>query len=226
METPKFENKISPENIEKINKIKSVFNDTERISYGQELELRSYFGMQGEREKIEDSKKVEQNNNGEKLYSNISYDMFCLDFEHIRHIGQKLNLQKEDTFYDLGSGYGQVPNFLAINSEAQFKGVELMRDRLAQAKLTARKFDLKNVSFIEGNVTDIDFSDGNTFYLFNPFSSETLENVAGKLQEIAKTKKIKIISAGNCTHYFADKCRDWLRPVEDIDRLGLIFESK
>ena len=152
--------------------------------------------------------------------------MFCLDFEHTREIGEKLNLSKDDTFYDLGSGYGQVPMFLSINSEAKFKGVELMRDRLAQAKTTTKKLGLENVSFIDGNVVDVDFSDGNIFYMFNPFSQETLQIVADKLKEIARTKKIKVVSTGVSTGFWLGKCKDWLEPINDIGRIGLIFESK
>jgi SAM-dependent methyltransferase len=112
----------------------------------------------------------------------------------IREFIKKFNLQENDIVYDLGSGYGRFIFYGAIVTQAKFIGVELIPERVSECLLIKQRFNLKNVEFINSDVKKVDFSDGDKFFLFNPFSDETRNYVFGKLNELAKRKKIEVIT--------------------------------
>ena len=99
-----------------------------------------------------------------------------------------------DVVYDLGCGYGRVCLYGALNTEAQWRGVELASSRLAVARNVQEQFAIANVAFREGNAVEENMEDGTIFYLFNPFSDQTLADVMEKLRDIASKKPIRIIS--------------------------------
>jgi|GEM_PF-1015265 len=149
-------------------------------------------------------------------------------YELIRKFIKELDLGSEDTLFDLGSGYGRVPLYASLTTEAKCKGIEIVPERDEVAADAAKTLKLENVEFIPGNVLDQDYSDGTVFFLFNPFSVETLEKVNEKIKEIAKKKKIRLVSYGPSTSFFMDE--DWIREIQPEDDRGdswglKIFES-
>jgi SAM-dependent methyltransferase len=102
-----------------------------------------------------------------------------------------------DVVYDLGSGYGRVVFMGAlIYPDVTWKGIEFVDERVNSANEVKDKLGLINAQFMQGNVRDMDFSDGDIFYMFNPFSEETLEVVMDKLHKIARLKRIIIAANG------------------------------
>ncbi len=211
----------------KANEIRKIYQSNEPIDHETDIKLKGYFGMPDHAENITESAAL--TDSWETLYLNQSFTSFCLEFDTIKNFSQDLKLTKDDTFYDLGSGYGQVSNFLALNNpETAFKGVEFVAERAKKAAEVAEELGIKNSVFIQGDINNIDIADGTVFYMYNPFSRETLKAVAEKLKEAAKHKKIKIVSAGDSTGFLANECRDWLALGEQYswrDR-AVIFESK
>ncbi|MBP7134515.1 hypothetical protein KBA73_04840, partial [Patescibacteria group bacterium] len=144
-------------------------------------------------------------------------------YESIRELFHELPLSDSDVLYDLGSGYGRVPLYGSIiNEKTQFKGIELVPDRVRESAACVERLGLQNISFTEANVLDQDFSDGTVFFLFNPFSRETMERVFDKLTELARTKKIRVCSMGGLPFNVP-----WLKevPSENRRRDIRIFES-
>lgn len=123
-----------------------------------------------------------------------------------------LSPQKDEIVYDLGSGFGRVVLIGAIYSQATFKGIEIVSSRVKSAQKIKEKLNIKNAYFEENNVLKADFMDGDIFFLFNPFSEKTLNEVGRKLELISKIKPIKIATwGGNSNHYF-EKCQ-WLEKM-------------
>lgn len=117
------------------------------------------------------------------------------DYEDIRRFLKIAKPKPGDVVYDLGAGYGRVVLMGAItHPDVTFKGIELVADRVRDANEVREKFELENAEFIHGNVRYVDFSDGEIFYMFNPFTSETLSIVMGKLSAVARHKRILIVT--------------------------------
>lgn len=162
----------------------------------------------------------------EERYGHEQYTYHGTPYDLIRGFLRNLNLSKNDVLYDLGCGYGRIPLYGAMTTPAKYRGIEIVRERVAEANAVKNKFQLGNVEFRQGNVLKENYADGSVFFLFSPFVEETLEKVGGKLQEIAKSKKIKVVSFGPSTNYF--QSQDWLIRVESDNQLSgvTIFESR
>ncbi len=59
-------------------------------------------------------------------------------------------------------------------SDGHFTGIEQRKHLADLAKWTVRKHQLSNVEIIHGCVTEIDFSNYDAFYLYNPFQENTV----------------------------------------------------
>lgn len=77
---------------------------------------------------------------------------------------------------DIGSGVGKFCLAAAFHKpNAFFCGVEQRASLIKAAEIANKSLGLKNVSFIHGNFTQVDFRNYDHFYFYNAF----YENVAG-----------------------------------------------
>jgi len=166
-----------------------------------------------------------------KLQDRFGIEQFRYEgtpYSYIRKFLAVIKPKKDDFIYDLGSGYGRVCLYSSLTSNAQVVGIELVPERVFAANEAKKRFDIRNVSFIQNNVLDQDFSDGTIFFLFNPFFRETLEKVSSRLEEIAAKKIIRIATWGGASNDYLRE-QDWL---DEIISLNLpkasmeVFESK
>lgn len=80
---------------------------------------------------------------------------------------------------DIGSGVGKFCFVGAACTAGQFTGVELRENLHSIANQIAEKYQLANVTFIHGNITETDFSKYHAFYFYNSFFEyiETTERI-------------------------------------------------
>lgn len=150
-----------------------------------------------------------------KKYGIQQYDYQGLPVKDLDIIISKLNINKEDVFYDLGSGYGFVLIHFAQNTQAKGIGIEIVPDRVVESNKHKDRLKLENVYFKQGNVLDYDFSDGNIFFMFNPFTFETLKKVNRELKKISKQKFIKVVTVGKGMEFI--KSQEWLEIIYQTD---------
>lgn len=75
---------------------------------------------------------------------------------------------------DVGSGPGKFCIVGALSTSGHFTGIE-QRERLVNiARETLSKAAIANARIIRANVTEVDFSEYDAFYLFNPFTENLL----------------------------------------------------
>lgn len=172
---------------------------------------------------------------------------FIRDFLHF------VNPNNKDVVYDLGSGYGRIVFYGVLTTDAKYVGIEIVPERVRECLAIKERFNIKNVSFIQANINDClnvmdrhprdgersdtrargsknsfdicDLSNGTIFFLFNPFNSQTLENVSKKLHHISKHHQIKIASwGGPSDRYFRDQ--PWLKNITPKKQPLSIFPEK
>ena len=102
------------------------------------------------------------------------------------HVARKaavfLAAEKGVSILDIGSGMGKFCLAAAYYCPgASYFGIEQRKDLTEYAEAARQRLGLNNVSFIHGNITDVDFSQYNHFYFYNSF----YENIApaGKIDE-------------------------------------------
>jgi SAM-dependent methyltransferase len=147
------------------------------------------------------------------LKNRFGYEQFFFEatpYIYIRHIIHMTEPKLNDVIYDLGSGYGRLIIYGSVVSDALFKGIEIVPNRVDVAEKVRSLLKLENSVFIEGNAKEKDFSDGDIFFLFNPFTASTLECIGKKMANIAKAKKVIISTwGGPSNRFFASQT--WLR---------------
>ncbi len=97
---------------------------------------------------------------------------------------------------DIGSGAGKFCLVGAAITNGQYTGVEQRTNLHLVAKRLATHYGLPNVKFIQANITEINFSDYNAFYYFNPF----YENIE-KSNIIDETVELKTQNFNVYTRY-------------------------
>ncbi len=135
---------------------------------------------------------------------------------------ERSELQEHDTFYDLGSGLGQVVILVHLLSGVAAKGVEVDPAYCEYARRCAQELDLSRVEFIHADAREAEYSDGTAFFLYTPFEGKMLQVVLARLRREAERRKIDVYTYGPCTPEVARQ--EWLRSVDQnadrTDRLA------
>jgi len=128
---------------------------------------------------------------------------------HILRMIQISGLSESDTLIDLGSGLGHVPILASILTCARSLGIEAEPAYVASAQECARHMHVRRVTFLQQNARDADLSAGTVFYLYTPFTGDTLKTVLSKLQKESANRAITVCTLGPCTLFVA--MEPWLR---------------
>lgn len=121
---------------------------------------------------------------------------------------EKSRFMKEDVFFDLGSGLGQVAILVNLLAGVITKGIELEPAFCDYASDCATALNLSNVAFINVDARKADYSEGTIFFMFTPFTGEILQEVLAVLKKESLLRKIKILTYGPCTAQVA--LQTWL----------------
>jgi SAM-dependent methyltransferase len=119
-----------------------------------------------------------------------------------------LTSSPETRVLDVGSGCGKFCTVAALAGRGRFIGIEQRPHLLATAKKVAEELGASRVSFISGNMADLDWSDYDAFYLFNPFHEnlmksiridETVPFMKGVYSRYVEIVRAKLLIANNGT---------------------------
>jgi predicted RNA methylase len=78
---------------------------------------------------------------------------------------------------DVGAGCGKFCTAGALSTRGNFIGVEQRPHLVEVARMAAQELEVSNVSFIHGNMVDLDWSQFDAFYLFNPFYENKMKTI-------------------------------------------------
>jgi hypothetical protein len=125
---------------------------------------------------------------------------------------ERASLKKEDVFYDMGSGLGQVSMLVNLLSGVRAKGVEFEPAYCDYARRCAKELNLSRVEFINADAREVDYSDGTVFFMYTPFEGKLLQEVLEKLKGESRKRKIKVCTYGPCTLQVSRQ--SWLKRVD------------
>jgi hypothetical protein len=142
-----------------------------------------------------------------------------LVFEWVKRIG----FTADDVFVDLGSGLGQVAILTHLLTGIEARGVEIEPAYCEFARRSVAGLGLSGVKFVTGDAREVDLSGGTVFFLYTPFRGEVLQTVLGRLRQVSRSRRIKIIAYGPCAPEVAEQ--DWLRSFEVLGNgaLGVTY---
>jgi SAM-dependent methyltransferase len=142
---------------------------------------------------------------------------------------ERMAFGSDDVFVDLGSGLGQVAMLVNLLTGIPAWGVEIEPAYCDYARSCAHELGLCDVSFITGDVREVDVSEGTIFFLYTPFTGEILQTLLERLQAIERP--IRIISFGPCTEdlvrmgWLSDPTGPEISPPENWQRSAFLFRT-
>jgi predicted amidohydrolase len=139
----------------------------------------------------------------------------------------QVGFKTEDIFYDLGSGLGMVIGLVNLLTGVRSVGVEYQPAYWTYATQMVKDLNLKNISFINTDAQEVDYTGGTVFFMFNPFGGRIFDTVLDQLQAVSRRSAIRICSYGSCTEPISRL--PWLE-IQEPDTLHdfklAIFRSK
>ena len=105
----------------------------------------------------------------------------------------KLNITKEDSIIDIGSGKGWALTLFNLFPFNKISGIEISKGDYETSKNNLEILNIKNINIINDDIINFkDYDDYNYFYFYNPFNSIIFENVIKNIKNI-KNSNVKII---------------------------------
>lgn len=134
-------------------------------------------------------------------------------------------LTSESVVYDLGCGYGHALFYGALKfPSAAFKGVEYIAERVEAGRAVCERLGFSNISLFAGDARLFDFSDGNVFYLYSPFTRDIKQEVFHALVELGRKKKIRLFVYDTDQLNVFQSFPDVFRDIGEVP--GEVFESR
>ena len=128
---------------------------------------------------------------------------------------EKYPVRKEDVFFDIGAGLGQVAILVNLLAGITVKGIEFEPAFCEYARACAAELHLTDVTFINADARYADYVDGTIFFMFTPFRGEIMQEVLGMLRKVALHRQIRIVTYGPCTAQVA--LESWLETAVPRD---------
>jgi hypothetical protein len=130
-----------------------------------------------------------------------SYATILRTFELIPHVAT-------DRWADLGSGFGRVGLTLGcLRPENPFVGYEIIPHRVAMANAAASRAGLQpRVNFEIRDLSERDFviPEADIYYMWDPFTKETYQNVLAQLKHQARFRKISVVAKGEAATWMQE----------------------
>jgi predicted RNA methylase len=99
-----------------------------------------------------------------------------------------------DVFVDVGSGLGRAATFVHLLTGAGAVGIEIQSQLVHAARGLAGRLGTSRVSFLEGDAARLAgrVGIGSVFFLYCPFSGSRLASVLDDLEQVARTRAIRV----------------------------------
>lgn len=114
-------------------------------------------------------------------------------------LAEKISFREQDVFYDLGSGLGQVAILINLLTGVKAVGIEFEPAFCDYASNCAEALNLTDVTFINTDARQADYTKGTVFFMYTPFGGEILRKVLELLHKACLLKKITVVTYGPCT---------------------------
>ena len=121
---------------------------------------------------------------------------------------KETEFSKDDVFFDIGSGLGQVVILVNLMAGIKTVGVEFDPAFCEYSEECATMLGLKDAVFVNVDAREADCSTGTVFFMYTPFRGKMLQDVSTVLRRESLQRRIRIITYGPCTSEVA--AQDWL----------------
>ncbi len=109
-------------------------------------------------------------------------------------IVQQAQVEASDVFVDLGSGVGRAAVLVHLLTGAKVIGIEIQTALVVAARALAARVSASHVEYLQGDAATLlrSVDSGSVFFLYCPFTGDRLAQVLAALEDLARTKTIRI----------------------------------
>jgi len=129
----------------------------------------------------------------------------------VMEMTELLQFTDHDVFVDIGSGLGQATMLVNLLTGVTARGIEYEPAYCNYAEECALELNLHDVTFINTDALDADYSRGTIFFLYTPFWGTMLQDILEILRKEATKRTIKVVTYGPCSDVVARQT--WLECV-------------
>lgn len=144
----------------------------------------------------------------------------------VLELTERIQFSKKDIFCDLGSGLGKVTMLVHLLTQVQPIGVEYQSVFCDYAERQARGLGLTDISYLNLDARNVDYTDVTVFFFFNPFGGLIFDAVLEKLRKEAEKREIMLCSYGSSSQPLSELA--WLEelpPVSDDEMILAVFRG-
>jgi ubiquinone/menaquinone biosynthesis C-methylase UbiE len=135
---------------------------------------------------------------------------------------RRAGVTSEDVFVDVGSGAGRAMLLIHLQTGASCIGLEIQPALARVAQGRADWLGLERLRFITGDAADMVrfIPIGTVFFLYCPFSGDRLQRFLEGLEEVARTRPIRVC----CVDMPPLQC-PWLARVDSTSACIDVYQS-
>jgi SAM-dependent methyltransferase len=138
-----------------------------------------------------------------------------MSYDTIRQLFHKLEAPLATPLIDLGSGYGRIGFYGALLAGIRYWGIELVRERVDEARRVQAALGLRGLEFEHGDATTSRWPESSHFCLMNSVLPSVRPAIIARLAECARRRRILIASVST-----ANPALDRLPWLEEIREPG------
>ncbi len=141
-------------------------------------------------------------------YGHHRIDQADLPYSLFRQLYRRLELPAGEILLDLGSGYGRAAFYGALLSQARVHGIELVRERVEEARRVRARLGLETVELTCADAVTAPWPETRWYCVLNSFLPSVLPAVLARLRAAAQRRRIVIASVSTSNLAFAEQ--SWL----------------
>ncbi len=138
----------------------------------------------------------------------------------ILHAVDASGVGPRQTLVDLGSGMGKVVMLASLVSGARGLGIELDPTLARASRDAAESLSIARVRIVQGDARTVELAEGDTFFMYLPFTGAPFATVMQRIEEIARHKRVVLCAVAVDVRRF-----QWLRPLGEESSWMQVYES-
>lgn len=167
--------------------------------------------------------------------SNFSYLDMLAEIGYARHIGGRkatdrliaaAGIGKDSNVLDVGCGMGRTSCRLAAEVGCRVTGLDIMPRMVEQARLLAKKMNLRNVRFLEGDARKLPFADGSFDVVLVESVTIFVEDVARAIAEYRRVARPGGVVCDNEVCITSQSREELANDMADLEAVFVAFSSK
>lgn len=167
--------------------------------------------------------------NGSEAWIGLSSEQLQTTYYEFFDVINRINVSEEETFCDLGAGYGRLGFLLRLlERNNAFLGVELVEQRVNEAKRLIDLYGYKDIRMVCSDLKEfpIPFYDNYFIYDFGVISQ--MNYVLEKLAVLSYKNKFRIIARGRGIRTLIENKHPWLAAIEPTytDTYAIFYTSE